>query len=141
MKAKRESVPTELPTPTANLPRGTLPSQSRLYAMESPAVYVELWAQFEPTKDGKWTMRTWTERADWMLPNSRFYPVKIPVPVELIGQEIVAEVGPAAEPQAPEEPAEEHSRWPKWGTAGEMVREISEPATEDEQRRKGFWRR
>jgi hypothetical protein len=56
-------------------------------------IYIELWCQFAPTKDGKWSMRAWTERPDWMLPNAKYYLVRIPVPQELVSQEtVIAEV-------------------------------------------------
>jgi hypothetical protein len=58
-------------------------------------IYVELWAQFAPTKDGKWSMKAWADRPDW-IPNTKYYLVKIPVPAELIGQEVTAEVETAA---------------------------------------------
>jgi hypothetical protein len=58
---------------------------------------VEVWAQFAPTKDGKWSMKAWAERPDWALPNAKYYLVKIPVPAELLGDEIVAEVQVADE--------------------------------------------
>jgi hypothetical protein len=54
-------------------------------------IYVELWCQFAPTKDGKWSVKAWAERPDW-IPNGKFYLVKIAVPQELIGGEIVADV-------------------------------------------------
>jgi hypothetical protein len=54
-------------------------------------IFIELWAQFAPNKDGKWSMKAWAERPDWM-PNAKYYLVKIPVPAELIGGEIIAEV-------------------------------------------------
>jgi hypothetical protein len=54
-------------------------------------IYVEVWCQFAPTKDGLWSMKAWQDKPDW-LPNAKFYLVKIPVPQELIGGEIVAEV-------------------------------------------------
>ena len=55
-------------------------------------IYVEVWAQFAPTKDGKWSMRAWVDRPDWQLPNAKYYLVKIPVPTELLGGEVIAEV-------------------------------------------------
>jgi hypothetical protein len=54
-------------------------------------IFVEVWAQFTLTKDGKWTMRAWQDRPDW-LPDGKFYLVRVPVPSELIGGEITAEV-------------------------------------------------
>jgi len=52
---------------------------------------IEVWAQFAPTKDGKWSMKAWQDKPDW-LPDGKFYLVRVPVPQDLIGGEIVAEV-------------------------------------------------
>jgi hypothetical protein len=57
-------------------------------------IYVEIWCQFAPTKDGKWSMRAYVDRPDWQLPNAKYYLVRIPVPMELVGQEVTAEVTP-----------------------------------------------
>jgi len=54
-------------------------------------IVVELWAQFAPTKDGKWAMRAWQDKPDW-LPHGKFYLVRLPVPQDLIGGEIIAEI-------------------------------------------------
>jgi len=58
-------------------------------------IYVELWCQFAPTKDGKWTMKAWQDKPDWM-PGGKFYLVRVPVPADLIGSEAIAEVETAA---------------------------------------------
>ena len=31
-------------------------------------IYVEIWCQFAPGEEGKWTMRAWADRPDWRLP-------------------------------------------------------------------------
>jgi len=54
-------------------------------------IYVELWVQFAPTKDGKWSMKAWQDKPDWM-PGGKFYLVRVPVPADLIGAEIIADV-------------------------------------------------
>ena len=54
-------------------------------------IYVELWCQFAPTKDGKWSMKAWQDKPDWM-PGGKFYLVRVPVPADLIGAEIIADV-------------------------------------------------
>ena len=63
-----------------------------LFNNKMKEIYVELWCQFAPAKDGKWTMRAWAERPDWRLPDSKYWLVRIPVPAELIGGKLVAEV-------------------------------------------------
>jgi hypothetical protein len=60
-------------------------------------IFIAIWCQFAPGKDGKWTVRAYCERPDWQLPNAKYYLVKIPVPNELIGGEIVAEVSNESE--------------------------------------------
>jgi hypothetical protein len=52
-------------------------------------IFVEIWCQFAPAKDGKWSVKAWAERP---LPNAKYYLVRIPVLAELIGGEIVTEV-------------------------------------------------
>src|SRR5262249_61293754 len=57
----------------------------------SKQIYVEVWCQFAPTKDGsKWSMKAWQDKPDW-LPDGKFYLVRIPVPSELIGGTVMAE--------------------------------------------------
>jgi hypothetical protein len=54
----------------------------------SETIYIEKWARFLLV-DGKWDCQTWPDR---VTAGCKLYRLRIPVPAELIGGEVVAEI-------------------------------------------------